>query len=81
MVVCATVVERFVNILRHNYSEVNFIVPDYAYSAGTIFCMSGDKYIDGLFISTWSHRPADSKQWKERMVAALGYLDKSQPIN
>jgi ClpP class serine protease len=21
---------------------VNFIIPDYAYSAGTIFCMSGD---------------------------------------
>ncbi|MCG8374157.1 MAG: hypothetical protein MI700_11510, partial [Balneolales bacterium] len=38
----ANVVERFVNILRQHYDEVNFIVPDYAYSAGTIFCMSGD---------------------------------------
>lgn len=43
----ANVVERFVNILRHHYNEVNFIVPDYAYSAGTIFCMSGDSiYMD-----------------------------------
>jgi ClpP class serine protease len=32
-----TVVERFVNILRKHYEEVNFIVPDYAYSAGTSF--------------------------------------------
>ena len=37
----ATVVERYVNIIRHNYSKVIFIIPDYAYSAGTIFCMSG----------------------------------------
>ena len=39
----ATVVERYVNVIRHNYDEVIFIVPDYAYSAGTIFCMSGDE--------------------------------------
>lgn len=35
-------VQRIVTILRHFYKEVNFIVPDYAYSAGTILCMSGD---------------------------------------
>ena len=33
----AEIVERYVNILRYHYSEINFIVPDYAYSAGTIF--------------------------------------------
>lgn len=41
----AEIVERYVNILRYHYSEVNFIVPDYAYSAGTIFCMSGDSIL------------------------------------
>ncbi len=41
------VVEQLVNIVRHHYKEINFIVPDSAYSAGTIFCMSGDKiYMD-----------------------------------
>ena len=30
-------VERCVNVIRHHYDEINFIVPDYAYSAGTIF--------------------------------------------
>lgn len=40
-------VERLVAILRHFYNEVNFVVPDYAYSAGTILCMSGDDiYMD-----------------------------------
>ena len=34
-------VQRMVDILRHFYEEVNFIIPEYAYSAGTIWCMSG----------------------------------------
>lgn len=33
----AHAVDIYVNILRHHYKTVNFIVPDYAYSAGTIF--------------------------------------------
>ncbi len=44
----ATAVERIVHLFRVNYDEVNFIVPDYAYSAGTILCMSGDNiFMDG----------------------------------
>jgi len=71
----ATVVERFVNILRQHYNEVNFIVPDYAYSAGTIFCMSGDNILMDYFSVLG---PIDPQvQNKEgRLVAALGYLDK-----
>lgn len=71
----ATVVERLVNILRHHYNEVNFIVPDYAYSAGTIFCMSGDNILMDYFSVLG---PIDPQvQNKEgRLVAALGYLDK-----
>lgn len=39
--------ERFVNIIRHHYKTVHFVVPETAMSAGTIWCMSGDKiYMD-----------------------------------
>ena len=38
----AVSVERMVDTVRHNYSEVYFLIPDSAMSAGTIFCMSGD---------------------------------------
>lgn len=38
-------VQRIVDVLRHYYREVNFIIPDYAFSAGTIWCMSGDNII------------------------------------
>ena len=69
------VVERYVNILRHNYEEVNFIVPDYAYSAGTVFCMSGDNiYMD--YSSVLGPIDPQVKNKEGRLVAALGYLDK-----
>jgi membrane-bound ClpP family serine protease len=71
----AIAVERLVNIIRHHYSEVNFIVPDRALSAGTIFCMSGNK----IFIDYYSVLgPIDPQvQNKEgKWVPALGYLDK-----
>jgi len=71
----ANVVERFVNILRHHYSEVNFIVPDYAYSAGTIFCMSGDSiYMDYFSVLGPIDPQVQNKEGK--WVAALGYIDK-----
>lgn len=71
----AIVVERFVNIIRHHYDEVNFIIPDYAYSAGTIFCMSGDNILMDYFSVLGPIDPqVQNKDGK--WVAALGYLDK-----
>jgi Serine dehydrogenase proteinase len=71
----AVAVERYVNILRHHYSEVNFIVPYQAYSAGTIFCMSGDNILMDYFSVLGPIDPqVQNKDGK--WVAALGYLDK-----
>jgi len=71
----ARAVERYVNILRNFYSEVNFIVPDYAFSAGTIFCMSGDNiYMD--FSSVLGPIDPQVQNKEGRFVPALGYLDK-----
>lgn len=69
----AETVEKLVEIVRFHYQEVYFVVPDEAMSAGTIFCMSGDK----IFMDyTSSLGPIDpqihnGKDW----VPALGYLD------
>ena len=71
----AIAVERYVNILRHHYQEVNFIVPDFAFSAGTIFCMSGDNiYMDYFSVLGPIDPQVQNKDGK--WVAALGYLDK-----
>lgn len=71
----ATVVERIVNILRHHYDEVNFIVPDYAFSAGTIFCMSGDNILMDYFSVLGPIDPQVQNR-EGKLVPALGYLDK-----
>lgn len=68
-------VNRMVTILRHFYAEVNFIVPNFAYSAGTIFCMSGDS----IYMNYYSALGPVDPQVQNRdgkLVAALGYLDK-----
>jgi hypothetical protein len=71
----AIAVERFVNIIRHHYKEVDFLIPDYAYSAGTIFCMSGDNIHMDYFSALGPIDPqVQNKEGK--LVAALGYLDK-----
>ena len=71
----AIAVERYVNIIRYHYKEVHFIVPDYAYSAGTIFCMSGDSILMDYFSVLGPIDPqVQNKDGK--WVAALGYLDK-----
>lgn len=71
----AVAVERYVNILRHHYKEVNFIVPDSAYSAGTIFCMSGDSILMDYF-SVLGPIDPQVRNKDGKWVAALGYLDK-----
>ncbi len=74
----AETVEKLVEIVRYHYSEVTFVVPDEAMSAGTIFAMSGDAiYMD----YTSSLGPIDPQinngnDW----VPALGYLDQVEKM-
>lgn len=74
----AETVEKLVKITRHHYEEVYFIVPDAAYSAGTIFCMSGDKIFMDYSSSLGPIDPQvfNGKDW----VPALGYLDKVEEM-
>ncbi|MBO4849867.1 MAG: serine dehydrogenasease [Prevotella sp.] len=71
----AMAVERYVNIIRKHYEKVIFIVPDYAYSAGTIFCMSGDEIWMDYFSVLGPIDPQVPNK-EGRFVPALGYLDK-----
>lgn len=71
----AMVVERYVNIIRKHYQNVRFIIPDYAYSAGTIFAMSGDEIWMDYFSVLGPIDPQVPNK-EGRFVPALGYLDK-----
>ena len=68
-----TVAERIALIFRHHYRRVNFVVPTYAMSAGTVLVMSGDSiYMD--YASTLG--PIDPQvRARNRWVPALGYLE------
>lgn len=72
----AEVVEKMVNIIRHHYNIVYFIVPSAAFSAGTIFCMSGDKIYMDYSSSLGPIDPQVPDSEDKYLVPALGYLDK-----
>jgi len=74
----AETVEKMVSIIRFHYSEVYFVVPDSAMSAGTILCMSGDK----IFMDySSSLGPIDPQVFNgKNYVPALGYLDKVEEM-
>ncbi|KHS76613.1 serine dehydrogenasease [Pectobacterium brasiliense] len=72
-------VEKMVEITRYFYQEVYFIVPDHAMSAGTIWCMSGDKiYMD--YASSLGPIDPQVQSSDGKWVPALGYLDKVEEI-
>lgn len=74
-----TPVERMAHTFRHHYDSVEFYVPDYAYSAGTIFCLSGDKIHMNYFSVLGPIDPQVTNR-EGRLVGALGYLDKIQEM-
>ena len=67
------VTQRIAQTLRHHYRVVDFIIPNCAYSAGTVLAMCGDDiYMDYFSVLG----PIDPQLPKDdKMVPALGYLE------
>jgi len=75
----AEAVEKMVDIIRNHFEEVFFVVPAAAMSAGTIFCMSGDKiYMD--YASSLGPIDPQVPNPEGQLVPALGYIDKVQEL-
>lgn len=73
------VVERIYSIFRRHYQNVYFIVPNYAYSAGTVLVLSGDEiYMDYFAVLG----PIDPQMETEndKFVSGLGYLAKFKEL-
>lgn len=72
------VVERMVDTIRHFYDDVQFVIPDRAMSAGTIFAMSGDS----IWMDYFSRLgPIDPQVWKDdKFVPALSYLNQYERL-
>lgn len=72
----AEAVEKLVEVVRHHYPLVYFVVPVAAMSAGTIFCMSGDKIFMDYSSSLGPIDPQVPDREGKFLVPALGHLDK-----
>lgn len=67
------VVQRIVETMRHHYEYVDFVIPNYALSAGTVLVMSGD----AIYMDYYSRLGPIDPQVEVRgggSVPALGYL-------
>ncbi len=70
------VVRRMVDTLRRYYEEVEFIVPNFAYSAGTVFVMSGDAIHMDYYSRLGPIDPQVPSPDGAAMVPALGYVER-----
>jgi Serine dehydrogenase proteinase len=68
-----TVVERIAQILRHHYRRVDFCIPTFAMSAGTVLAMSGDAILMD-YASTLGPIDPQVMGKSHMFVPALGYL-------
>lgn len=71
----AETVEKLVDVARHLYKTLYFIVPDMAMSAGTIFCMAGDRIFMDYSSSLGPIDPQVPDKENKFLIPALGYLD------
>ena len=67
-------VERLVSVMRAHYDKVSFVIPNYAYSAGTVLALSGDSiYMDYYSVlGPIDPQYSDGKQ----LLPGAGYLSK-----
>ncbi|MCY4460532.1 MAG: hypothetical protein OXC26_09095 [Albidovulum sp.] len=72
-------VERLVAVMRAYYRHVSFVIPNYAYSAGTVLALSGDK----ILMDYYSVLGPIDPQYREsdgNSVPGYGYLAKYKEI-
>lgn len=67
------VVQRIVETLRYHYRIVDFVIPNYALSAGTVLAMSGDSIHMNYFSRLGPIDPQVHSSTGQQ-VSALGYL-------
>lgn len=71
-------VERIVAVFRRHFDEVEFVIPNFAYSAGTVLALSGDEiYMDYYSVLG----PIDPQFPTENgMVPGMGYIAKYREL-
>jgi hypothetical protein len=74
------VAERIARVLRHHYQQVEFVIPNYAMSAGTVLVMSGDNIKMDYYSNLGPIDPQVQRAGSQTWVPALGYLEKYEEL-
>jgi len=72
------VVERMHRVFRHHYQFVQFVIPNFAYSAGTVLALSGDEIWMDYYAVLGPVDPQVEKS--ERLLPGIGYLQKYKEL-
>jgi hypothetical protein len=73
------VVQRIVDTVRKHYQLIDFVIPNYAYFAGTVLALSGD----AIYMDYYSRLGPIDPQVETRsgqMVSAIGYLERYEKL-
>lgn len=73
-------VERMVSVMRKHYGSVSFVVPNYAYSAGTILVLSGDRIYMDYYSVLGPIDPQYLSEDGKGYVPGSGYLAKFKEL-
>ncbi len=72
-------VERLVVVMRNHYKHVSFVIPNFAYSAGTVLALSGDEiYMD--YYSVLGPIDPQYQNSDGKLYPGYGYLAKFKEI-
>ena len=73
-------VERIVSVFRKHYDTVEYVVPNYAYSAGTILVLSGDELYMDYYSVLGPIDPQIETEEGNHSVPGMGYLAKFEEL-
>lgn len=74
------VAQRIADTLRHHYRQLEFIVPNFAMSAGTVLVMAGDAIYMDYYSTLGPIDPQVQRSGTAGMVPALGYLEQYERL-
>lgn len=73
-------VKRLVDVMRRHYRTVSFVIPDYAYSAGTVLALSGDEIYMDYYSILGPIDPQVPDEAGGTLLPGAGYLAKFREL-
>lgn len=73
-------VKRLVDVMRRHYKHVSFVIPDYAYSAGTVLALSGDEIFMDYYSILGPIDPQVPDETGGTLLPGAGYLAKFKEL-